>query len=246
MRRPYRLAVAADTHTGQLRTRNEDYFSVGQRAELLLVADGVGSRPGGDVAATLAVETVRNFFDHPPAAWSMDPAQAVAEAIALANRCIRERASAVERLRGMGTTLAVVLGLAEHVWIGHVGDARVYRLRDQMFECLTIDHNVGSDPRAGEWFGIAALARADPQALTRALGSREKIEPDVRREELRAGDVLLLATDGLTKMLDDAEIADVLLEHADACTAVARLIERANDRGGYDNITVIVGRCTTD
>jgi protein phosphatase len=146
----------------------------------------------------------------------------------------------------MGTTLAVVLGLAEHVWIGHVGDARVYRLRDQMFECLTIDHNVGSDPRAGEWFGIAALARADPQALTRALGSREKIEPDVRREELRAGDVLLLATDGLTKMLDDAEIADVLLEHADACTAVARLIERANDRGGYDNITVIVGRCTTD
>jgi protein phosphatase len=217
--------------------------------DLLLVADGMSSRPGGDVAARIAVDTVRDFFDNPEDTWPGEPTEELREggerlvaAIALAHRRVRERAAALPHSERTSTTLAAVLGLPTHLWIAHVGNARVYRIRERRLERLTSDHCTGSDPRVLEWFTPEALVRVPPDAPSRALGLREAVEPEIRLEDLHAGDLVLLATDGLTKMVEDAEIAEVLHQHKDVATAVAMLIERANKRGGTDNVTAIVAR----
>ena len=149
----------------------------------------------------------------------------------------------------MTSTLAVVLRLAEHVWIGHVGDSRVYRLREGQLDLLTADHREGSEPGVGESFTQADRARAPRErALSRALGRcRERPARAMRLEELRAGDVILLATHGLTRLVDDAEVADVLRARSDVGAAATTLVSRANERAerhGRHTITVVAGRWT--
>jgi serine/threonine protein phosphatase PrpC len=240
---PLRIDVAGATHAGRVRPHNEDAWAIASRLDLWTVADGVAGRPAGRAAAETAVATLRDAFDEPERTWPTDPVveleeggTRLAEAASLANRRIRERGAA------SAATFAAVLALPGHVWVAHAGDARVYRLRDRRLERLTCDHCVGSDPRAAEWFGEERLASARPDALTRALGLRETVALDLRMEDLRPRDVVLLATDGLTRMVGDPTIAEVLAEHGSACTAVDALIARALDLGGCDNVTCIVGR----
>jgi protein phosphatase len=246
---PWRIEVAGETHAGNVRASNEDAWATAEDVDLWMVADGIAGRPGGDAAARLAVDTVRTFFDDPDRTWPGDPEVQLAEggtrlveAVTLANRRIRERAAASPWLAGMGTTFAAVLALPRHLWIAHAGDSRVYRFREGQLELLTADHCAGSDPRAEEWFDRERLATAPPDALTRALGLRERVAVDVRLEEIRSRDVVLLATDGLTKMVDDATSAKVLAERRDVRVAVRALIAYALDRGGHDNVTCVVAR----
>jgi len=248
---PHRLHVAGATHPGRQRRANEDGFTVAEDLGLLVVADGVGGSAGGDVAARIAVDTVRDFFANPETTWPddalEDPEEAgrrMLAAFSLANRRVREAARRDARLKGMATTLVAALALPApgRICVAHVGDSPAYHHRGCRLRRLTIDHNVRCDAAAHARLGPETLGQLAPSLLTRAVGGADLVEPQVRIVEILPGDAVLLASDGLGAVVGEVEIAKVIDDHDDLGAAVAALIDRANARGGSDNITVVVGR----
>lgn len=251
MSRHFIMDVAGDTHVGKVRPWNEDHFGIAAGIDLLLIADGVSTRPSGDLAATLAVDTVRRYFETPETTWPTEALEVPEEtrirllaATLLANRRIIEESNRRPEAEGMATTFAGVLALSDRLWIAHVGDSRVYRFNGGKLSLLTRDHTIGTDLEMCARFKPETLARLPPATLTRALGLNKSVEPDVQMVPLSAGDVVLLATDGLTKVVNEGVIVDVLNEHHHLGAAVATLIDRANGLGGPDNITCILARWT--
>jgi PPM family protein phosphatase len=246
-----RLYAGGGTDLGLQRQRNEDCFAVVPELGLLVVADGVGGRPAGDVAAKIAVDTVREdlatsalettWTDDGPAAPA-DMGRRLMDAIALANARIREQAQHHAHLERMATTIVVAVVAEGRLWVAHVGDSRAYLFRAGRITRLTTDHSIAEDEGERARHTQEALARIDPRILTRGLGISKEVRADVRSEELQPGDVVLVATDGLTSVVTDGEIMDVLDEHRDIDVAVPSLIDMANARGGPDNITVAIAR----
>lgn len=237
-----RSAVLSDI--GRKRESNEDYYSALESRRLYVVADGLGGHAAGQVAAEVGTtEVVRRLgeVDGPP-----DPAR-LRTAIRAANARIRALASRDRRLRGMATTLAA-LWLGDAVaWLGHVGDSRIYLLRAGRIRQLTVDHSL-----VRELVSRRELAPGDVHehpsrnVITRALGVRNALEPDVASIRTRLGDRFLLCTDGLTSELTDDEIAGVLIDCDDDLSQAAEvLVELANVRGGEDNTTVILVELAT-
>ena len=233
------VSATAETDTGLRRKRNEDSLLVLESSGLFVVADGMGGYSGGEVASQLAVTTIGNAFRHQLFEGEPHgnvPAQAseLARAIQMANAAILETAKAKRELEGMGTTLCAARFSAnkERVYIGHVGDSRCYRMREGTLSQMTADHTMADQ-------GVKGPAAAH---LSRAVGIWPTVPIDIVMGVPLAGDVYLLCSDGLTKMLDDSSIAAVLREHEDLKAAVERLIQSANERGGKDNITAILIR----
>ena len=242
----FRLYAGGATHPGLQRKRNEDYFTVDADLGLMVVGDGIGGRVGGDVASKLAVDTVRDALAE--TTWP-DDLSAVADEIGkrlldafmLANRRVREQGQH-GRLKGMATTLVAALMLAGKLWLVHAGDSRAYLFRAGRITRLTADHNIAEDDLVRARLKPEVLAQLAPAIVTRAAGLGETLCADLRCEELRAGDIVLLCTDGLTTVVEDADIARVLDDYHDIGAAVSTLIDRANTQGGPDNITVALGR----
>jgi protein phosphatase len=228
---------ATRTDTGRQRNANED--SLFTRAPLFVVADGMGGAQAGEVASKTAAES----FDRelPQAA----PERVLQETIEAANRAIHERAQSDPELAGMGTTItaAILDPGAEEVAIGHVGDSRAYRLRGSKFERLTRDHSLVEEMRRKGQL-TAAQAEDHPQRsiITRALGPEPEVEVDLQTVPAQAGDVFLLCSDGLTTMLGDEQIGQILLRATSMTAAVRALVDEANRAGGRDNITVVAFR----
>jgi protein phosphatase len=244
-----RLYAAGATHPGLRRLQNEDAFAIVDGCQLLIVADGVGGRPAGEIASRLAVDAVRDVMTasqmmRPEAAGAAPVALHVRllEAVHRANLRVREAARQDALLEGMATTLVAVAVEAAELVVVSVGDSRAYRLRDGRLLQLTTDHRSESDHVTRARLSPGALAKLRPGFLTRAIGLDARMEPDGLRLDLRAGDTILLSTDGLTAVVDDGEIAAVLDAYHDPGAAVATLIDRSNQRGGPDNTTCIVGR----
>jgi len=244
-----RLYAGGETHPRMQRRRNEDYFAIVAELGLLLVADGIGGRPAGDVAAKLAVDTVCDALANSETTWPNkgcahpdEVCGRLRDAIALANRRVREQRQRHAHLEGMGTTLAAAMMVAGRLWIAHIGDSRAYLVRAGQITRLTSDHSVAEDALLRARLKPEVLAQLNPTVLTRGVGLSESVTPDVRCDEVRPGDAVLLATDGLTAVVGDTEIASVLDEYHDIGAAVSTLVDRANTRGGPDNITVVVGR----
>jgi len=226
------MTTAARTETGRVRTTNEDAMVV--RDDLVVVADGMGGTPGGDVASSLAVSVV-------DAAYRDRSADALGAAVRAANRAVFERAVAEPRLRGMGSTVCAlaVLGQAQVV-VASVGDSRALLLRDGGVVPLTDDHSVTAElVRRGDLDPAAAAAHPQRHVLTRALGVAPDVEVDLRVEELRAGDRLVVCTDGMWHDVDD-DLLVRLVGVATPTAAVDALVEQALAAGGADNITVVV------
>lgn len=233
------VSATAQTDTGLRRKRNEDSVLVLESAGLFVVADGMGGYRGGELASQLAVKTIgdafrsRTFEGEP---HDTVPVQAseLARAIQMANAAILETANQKRELEGMGTTLCAARFSAnkKRVYIGHVGDSRCYRLRDGVLKQMTADHTMADHGVKG------------PEAahLSRAVGIWPTVPIDIIMAVPLAGDVYLLCSDGLTKMLKDDVIATVLRGEEDLKAAVERLILFANSRGGKDNITVVLVR----
>lgn len=233
------VSATAQTDTGLRRKRNEDSVLVLDSSSLFVVADGMGGYRGGELASQLAVTTIgdafrRRTFEGEP--HENVPAQAseLARAIQMANAAILETAQKRPELEGMGTTLCAARFSAnkQRVFIGHVGDSRCYRLRDGVFKQMTADHTMADH-------GITGPESAH---LSRAVGIWPTVPIDIVMGVPLAGDVYLLCSDGLTKMLNDELLANVLRAEEDMKAAVERLILFANSRGGKDNITVILIR----
>jgi protein phosphatase len=252
------IRAAGLSDVGRKRKSNEDSFAASDDMKLYVVADGMGGHAAGEVASRLAVESISRHIsavqsaadptlptestqsideaDLPPAA------RRVLHAIRLANQEIVRSVRSDQSMRGMGTTVVMVYIQGRRAYIGSVGDSRAYLLRDGDIQQLTDDHTfVNEQVRAGTLTPAEARRHPARNILTRAVGSQEDVEADIVQQDLKAGDLLLLCSDGLTTMLDDGEILETLrTPDVDPEAGCRALIDRANERGGDDNITAVL------
>jgi serine/threonine protein phosphatase PrpC len=229
--------TAGFTDPGRKRRRNEDSFVIDP--PLFAVADGMGGAQAGEVASRLAAAAFREFHD----VDDLDPEERLAAIIQEANRRIYERAAGDAQVSGMGTTITAALVGGDALVIGHVGDSRAYRLRSGRFEQLTDDHSLVADlVRSGRLTPEEADAHPQRSVITRALGTDREVDVDTFVVPVEAGDLFLLCSDGLTTMIEDDEIRDVLSATRDLEQAGKGLVKAANKAGGEDNITVVLFR----
>lgn len=229
-----------------IRAGNEDSFYADclPAYGVFIVADGMGGHAAGEVASAMAVQIVtRELSDLGELASRSDEevAQLIADALRTANRAIYDRTMAEADKQGMGTTVSALVLAQGRYLIGQVGDSRVYLMRDGLLRQLTKDHSyVQEQVDAG--FLTPEQARFHPYSnvITRCVGAGADVQPDVYVGEVRAGDTFLVASDGLTGMVDDRRISQLLLSRASPARIVDALIAEANGRGGLDNITAIV------
>lgn len=236
------LRAAARTHVGLRRQANEDRHAVVEGLGLFLVADGMGGHQAGQVASRLAAEASIRAIEALQGA-SVSLAERLRHAVACANREILHAAESKSELSGMGTTLVAMLFGEERLALAHVGDSRAYLLRHGRLRALTDDHSIVAELLRRQAISEAA-ARAHPHrhVLTRALGVRARIEPDLAELTPLAGDVFVLCSDGLTTHVEDAQIAEIVGGECDLEVAAGRLVDSANQAGGLDNVTVLLVR----
>jgi PPM family protein phosphatase len=221
--------------TGRQRQANEDSYLA--RAPLFVVADGMGGAQAGEVASMAAVQA---FEEGLP---DGSPEEVIEDSIGRANRTIHERAQADPDLSGMGTTIttASVNAEAEEVVIGHVGDSRAYRLRDGILQRLTRDHSLVEEMRRrGQITEEQAEDHPQRSIITRALGPEPEVQVDVQTVPSKPGDTFLLCSDGLTTMIDDERITEIITGATGLDAATKTLVDEANRAGGRDNITVVL------
>ncbi len=236
---------AAQTDRGRHRAGNEDAFLLRPDAGLFIVADGMGGHAAGEVASHMAVEIASERFLEaaPPAGAPIQVARALAAAVRAANRGIFERSEREPDKKGMGTTITALVLVEDGTGyvLAQVGDSRAYGLREGRLRQLTTDHTwVQEQIALGHLTRGQARVHPFSNIVTRALGTEPTVKADIRRGRCQPGDRLLLCSDGLTAMLGDRAIRDILLAEPAPAAAAAALIAAANDRGGHDNITVVV------
>jgi len=249
-----RIASGGLTDVGRVRTNNEDCFQIVKPLELYVLSDGMGGEAHGEVASAMAVETVVRhcveaeanpaapFFGQPQRNWS-DRTKRLSSAVYLANREIFESAKQNTERRGMGATLTAAWIDGSKLSIAHVGDSRAYLLRGGALQQLTNDHSlVAEQVRKGILTPAEAEQSEMQSVLTRALGAQAQVEIDAEELGLFKGDLVLLCSDGLTRMVTEPEIAGTLQAETDPARAAAKLVALANENGGADNVTVLVIR----
>ena len=235
------LAITEQAHrtdTGRQRTANEDsYFA---RAPVFAVADGMGGAQAGEVASRIAAKAFEPGVD------TEEPAEVqLRDIVEEANREIHELAQRDSSRAGMGTTLTAAVIHGSEVSLAHVGDSRAYVLRDGELKRLTKDHSLVEElRRQGRLTEEEAEEHPQRSIITRALGPEPEVKVDTMTFPARDGDVFLLCSDGLTTMVGEEEIKEILTGARSLRTAVNRLIEAANQRGGRDNITAVAFRVT--
>ncbi len=228
---------AADSSTGRKRRHNEDSYVADP--PVFAVADGMGGAQAGELASSLAAETVAQVPVDPAASGE----ERVVGLIKAANRRVHQRAKDDRSASGMGTTMTVALVQADGaVAIGHVGDSRAYRLRNGLLEQLTDDHSLVAElVRRGELSPEEAAVHPQRSVITRALGTEADVDVDGFTVQAEDGDVFLLCSDGLSTMVDVPTITAIISQHRTSLSSAAKaLIKAANDGGGDDNITAIL------
>jgi PPM family protein phosphatase len=241
------LTFAARSDVGMIRSGNEDAFFAHATRErgLFIVADGMGGHAAGEVASEMAVQICSRELNEVKDLHREESRVRLAESIRLANRAIYDRTLAESDKQGMGTTVSILIVAGARYIIGQVGDSRIYLLRDGALRQLTKDHSyVQEQVDAGLLTPEQARYHPYSNVITRCVGAGEEVEPDGFAGELRVGDVFLVASDGLTGMVDDRRLQQLLLSRASAGRLVDALIAEANYRGGLDNITAVIVQIT--
>jgi PPM family protein phosphatase len=251
---PLMQAIAAGlSDVGLQREHNEDSFLVLNEYDLYVVADGMGGHRAGDVASRIATETISEFFKstaNDDVTWPFhfdtnlsEEENRLLTGIRVANRQIFERSTRSREYQGMGTTVvgAMFSPKKQRMYIGHVGDSRCYRIRSGKIQQLTRDHSLIND------YLVAMPDLTEEQrselpknVITRALGMQDQVVVDLQHDDPHAGDVYILCSDGLSGMMNDDEIQRIVTGSSDIRLACKKLIERANEQGGEDNITAVV------
>ncbi len=248
------IVAAGVTDVGQQREHNEDSFCILPEFGLYIVADGMGGHRAGDVASRMATHAMASFFlatSKEDATWPFhfDPHLSVDEnrlitGIRVANKRIYDTSARHREVHGMGTTIVGILVSqgGKRIYVAHVGDSRCYRVRDGAIAQLTRDHSLLNDY-------LAVLPDLSPEqreelpknVITRALGMQDSVVVDLLPETPKPGDLYMLCSDGLSGMITDEQILESCLAHPDDPRAAAtEMVQRANDHGGEDNITVVV------
>lgn len=250
-----RIRYAAKTDVGMKRSHNEDYFALIEDEQLFIVADGMGGHACGEVASKLSADVIGEFYKHSKdqdATWPYryDHSLSYVEnrlvaAVKLANQRIHQKSQSESNLRGMGTTFVCCLVKGNHLYVAHVGDSRCYRIRGEGIKQLTRDHSLLEDYRDARPDMTDEEAKNFPHrnVITRALGMRDSVNVDIAKHDIEDGDRFVLCSDGLSGMLEDPEIMRIVSGASDLEECVDRLIDRANENGGTDNITAMVIEC---
>src|SRR3954471_24660964 len=248
-----RAIAAGLSDVGLQREHNEDSYVVLKEYDLFVVADGMGGHRAGDVASKLATETISEFFRstaNDDVTWPFhfdanlsEEENRLLTGIRVANRQIFERSTRSREYHGMGTTVvgAMFSPRKKRMYIGHVGDSRCYRVRDGQIQLLTRDHSLINDyllamPDLTE----EQRSELPKNVITRALGMQDQVVVDLQHDDPLPGDVYILCSDGLSGMMPDEEITRIVSNSVDIREACRKLIARANESGGEDNITAVV------
>lgn len=239
------IKAFATSDVGKARELNEDYFYISyvdDKVQLFILADGMGGYDGGEVASKLAVTAAKNYiltnYDK-----SIESKELLLDLVRAgsqyANMVVYEKASQNQKLSNMGTTLDICLIYQNKAFISHIGDSRIYRLRDKFFRKLTKDHSyVQQLVDEGKITKEESETHPKKNMLMKALGVTPFIEPDTMIKGFMKDDVILMCSDGLTNMVPEEEIYRIIKENPTDSTKM--LIQRANDLGGTDNITAII------
>jgi len=235
------IEVAGISDVGCRRSNNEDCFGYDLQAKIFVVCDGMGGMAGGEVASSIAVERTIQVYSEQ---WglSISAEERLDTAIAAANTAVWSAAQEHRKLNGMGTTLVAACILQNRIAIGNVGDSRAYFLRDDGCVQITEDHSYRAEQMRHrsapeDWTGLATR-----QYITRAVGAEREVKPDLFVAELRSGDTILLATDGLTRYIDAKRIGSEIQLEDSAQETCRSLIAMAYERGAEDNVTCLLIR----
>lgn len=238
---------ACATDVGQVRPNNEDAVLVDTALGLAVLADGMGGYNAGEVASRLCCETIHAALREVVGARTGDQRGALLHAVDQANRRVHDDAQRHTAHRGMATTVVVVLVQGARLTVGHVGDSRLYRLRQGQLAQLTRDHTlVQEHVEAGLLSPAGARVTGYRNLVTRAIGIAPWVEVEVAEHVVQPGDTYLLCSDGLTDMLTEAEIARILCRAGPLARAADALIAAANAAGGRDNVAVALIHCAPD
>ncbi|MCR5546313.1 MAG: Stp1/IreP family PP2C-type Ser/Thr phosphatase [Lachnospiraceae bacterium] len=239
----------AITNTGRIRLNNQDYVfasdaDTGALSNLFIVADGMGGHQAGEYASETAVRTV---LEEIRSKNILEPIPAIDSAIKFANKKIYNEAQADASKAGMGTTFVAATVFDEHLYIANVGDSRLYVVEDEGLRQVTRDHSVVEElVRNGGLTREAARKHVDKHKITRAVGAEKNVKIDFFDVPIEDVHQILMCTDGLTNMLSDEEIEEILLSDQKVKQKAEQLVEKANENGGKDNITVVVIDSFTD
>ncbi len=245
---PYALELVGLTDVGRARNNNEDAFALDPEAALAVLADGMGGYNAGEVASQM----LTGFLHTELGRWLREaaasaPPEAVRRAVEIcvdnANRAIHAAAHSNPRYSGMGTTLVMAVFRPEGICVAHVGDSRAYRVRDGRIEQITRDHSLLQEQLdAGLITPEQAAVALHKNLVTRAVGVEEQVHVDIAFHPLQPGDQFLLCSDGLSDMLEDAQMLALCQRSSNLTDAARILIAGANEQGGRDNITAVLAR----
>ncbi|TYQ15623.1 UNVERIFIED_CONTAM: protein phosphatase [Acetivibrio alkalicellulosi] len=241
------MRFAAISDKGRVRELNEDSYKVITEHEGLpdafIIADGMGGHSAGEVASSVAVEFAKEYILNRPEIFSSN--ESILDGIRIlteeTNRAVYDKAKECKENSGMGTTFITTVVLNKKLYIGHVGDSRVYLIRDGNINRLTIDHSYIEELiRNGSITREEAQNHPKRNIITRALGCGEKVMVDTLDVHINDNDIFVLCTDGLTNMLEEHEIMSIILDNDEPINCCSELVRLANEKGGDDNITVVV------
>ena len=236
------------TDIGRKREVNQDYVfatdeTIGNLPNLLVVADGMGGHRAGDFASRFTVEVLAEEVQN---CKETHPETILGNSIQAANERLLEEAEKDNRLEGMGTTLVAATIMDHVLYFANVGDSRLYLINKEIRQ-LSKDHSMVEEMvRLGGLTEEEAKHHPDKNIITRAIGVKQKVEPDFFEYRLKGGDIILMCSDGLTNMVDDDEIFQIVKSARDMVEAVESLIQRANENGGSDNIGVVLAQPYAD
>jgi serine/threonine protein phosphatase PrpC len=245
------LEVAGKTDVGCVRTNNEDNFGFDSRYGIFVVCDGMGGQAAGEVASKMGVDILLDYFRKESAIANgranggqpVSGAASLASAIQLANRSIFQAGQEQNGRNGMGSTIVAALVRGNSLAIAHVGDSRIYLVRQGAIQQLTQDHSLVMEQVRRGFITLEQAEKSEMQnIILRALGSEEAVEADVEDLVVLPGDLLLMTSDGLTRHVKDEEILAILQAPGDLEQACSALVEMAKQRGGDDNITCLLVR----
>ena len=232
------------THIGQRRSVNQDYIfytdePIGNLPNLYIVADGMGGHKAGDRASSFAVEKFIEIVKNDEA---QQPFYLMKKVLSMVNHELVLLSRERPEFEGMGTTFVAASVLEDSLYVMNIGDSRLYKMENHLTQ-VTKDHSLVEElVRSGQLTKEEARVHPQKNLITKALGVEEGIEPDFFQLEMKAGDRILLCSDGLTKMVEDKNLEKILVSLSDSRKAAEKMIEQANEKGGLDNIAVIVAK----